>query len=123
LVGLPGFFGGIAIATMSVLPYIGSFLVWGPVMIYMASTGAIPQAIILLVAGVILSTGDNILRAFIIKGKAQAHELLIFFSLIGGITMFGFWGIVLGPLIFSLFLTVLHIYEAEFGNNLEKALD
>lgn len=123
LVGLPAFFPGILMAISSILPYVGAALIWVPTVIYFFYTGAYTNAIILIIIGLIVSFGDNILRAYIIKGKTQVHEMIIFFSLIGGLVAFGFWGIVLGPLLVSLLLTVLSIYEKEFSGVLEKSKD
>ena len=63
---------------------------------------------------------DNLVRAYIIKGKAKIHPILIILSILGGISLFGFWGVFLGPLIISITITVLHIYELEYGDVLEK---
>jgi predicted PurR-regulated permease PerM len=54
---------------------------------------------------------DNIIRMFMIKGKAQVHPIFVLFSVLGGISLFGFWGIVVGPLLISLAVTVFDIYD------------
>lgn len=123
IVGLPGFFAGVMIGFVSILPYIGAFIIWAPVALYLLVTGALWQAIVLIIIGVIISMGDNILRAYLIKGRVHIHELLVFFSLIGGIMVFGFWGIVIGPLILSLLFTIINIYEKEFAQQLERAAE
>lgn len=121
VVGLPAFFAGIAMGLLALLPYIGSAFVWFPSGIYLLVVGKIWQGIFLLAWGAgVVSTIDNIIRAYIIKGKAQVHPIFIIFSILGGIALFGFWGIIFGPLIISLAVTVLHIYELEYGKLLEK---
>ena len=121
IVGLPAFFAGIAMGFLSLLPYIGAGFVWFPVGIYLLVVGKIWQGIFLLIWGAaVISTVDNLIRAYIIKGKAQVHPIFIIFSILGGIALFGFWGIIFGPLIISLAVTVLHIYELEYGKALEK---
>ncbi|MCX6744599.1 MAG: AI-2E family transporter, partial [Candidatus Parcubacteria bacterium] len=59
-------------------------------------------------------------RPILIQGKAQVHPMIIFFSIVGGITLMGFWGVVFGPLIVALAFTILHIYELQYSNILEK---
>ena len=58
--------------------------------------------------------GDSGPKTFMIKGKAQINPVFVFFSILGGLTIFGFWGVVIGPLIVSLAVTIFHIYEIEF---------
>ena len=63
---------------------------------------------------------DKLLRTYLIKNKAGVHPLFVFFSILGGLSIFGFWGIIFGPLIIALAVTILHIYELEYENVLEK---
>jgi predicted PurR-regulated permease PerM len=121
IVGVPAFFAGIAMALLALLPYIGAALVWFPVGVYLLIVGKIWQGIFLLIWGAgVVSVVDNVLKAYIIKDKAQVHPIFIIFSILGGISLFGFWGVVFGPLIISLAVTILHIYELEYGDVLEK---
>jgi len=74
--------------------------------------GSYVKAVILLVfCGVIISNLDNFLKPFLIGGKTKIHNLLIFFSVLGGIVKFGVLGIFLGPLILALFLSIIDIYK------------
>ncbi|MFA6393387.1 MAG: AI-2E family transporter [Patescibacteria group bacterium] len=121
ITGLPAFLGGTLMVVLSPLPYIGSAAVWFPAAFYLLFTGNIWQGIFLLIWGFgVISVIDNIIRAYIIKGKAQVHPLFIIFSIIGGVAAFGFWGVIFGPLIISVAVTVLHIYELEYEDILEK---
>jgi len=121
VIGLPAFFAGVAMGFLSLAPYIGSALIWLPVSAYLLFTGKIWQGIFLLAWGAgVVSTVDNLIRAYVIKGKANVHPIFIIFSILGGIVLFGFWGILFGPLIISLAVTVLHIYELEYESVLEK---
>jgi len=121
IVGIPAFFAGIAMGFFSLFPYIGTALVWAPVGIYLLVVGKIWQGLFLLLWGVaVVSVIDNLLRAYIIKDKAQVHPIFVIFSILGGIVLFGFWGVFFGPLIISLAVTILHIYEIEYKNVLEK---
>lgn len=121
IVGLPAFFAGIAMAFLSILPYVGAFIVWFPVGIYLLVTGQIWQGVFMLLWGVIVvSNIDNIIRAYMIKGKAEMHPIFVIFSILGGIVLFGFWGVVIGPLVISIAVTIMHIYELEYKQVLEK---
>ncbi|MFH1744589.1 MAG: AI-2E family transporter [bacterium] len=121
IAGLPAFFPGIFMAIASLLPYFGASLIWLPASIYLLTIGNIWQGIFLIIWGIIaVSTSDNIIRTYLIKDKAQVHPLFIFFSILGGLTLFGFWGIIFGPLIISLTITIFHIYEMEYTDVLEK---
>lgn len=121
IVGLPAFFTGMAISLFSLMPYIGASIVWVPVGIYLIVIGKLWSGIFILLWGVlVISTVDNLIRAYVIKGKAQVHPIFIIFSILGGVSLFGFWGVVFGPLIISLAVTVFHIYEMEYQQLLEK---
>lgn len=121
IVGLPAFFAGIGMAFLSLLPYVGAALVWAPAGIYLLVIGKIWQGIFLLAWGAgVVSMVDNFLRAYLIKDIAQVHPLFIIFSILGGIALFGFWGVIFGPLIISLTVTILHIYELEYEKVLER---
>jgi len=121
IVGLPAFFAAILMAFLSLLPYIGTGLIWFPAAVYLLFVGKIWQGVFLLVWGVlVVSMIDNLVRAYIIKGKAQVHPIFVILSILGGISLFGFWGVFLGPLIISIAVTVFHIYELEYGEALEK---
>jgi predicted PurR-regulated permease PerM len=122
VVGLPAFFPAIATALLSMIPYFGAYLVWIPAAIYLFATGQIWQGVFMVVwGGGLISMIDNVIRMFMIKGKAQVHPLFVLFSVLGGITVFGFWGVVIGPLIIALAVTVLNIYdEIEYKKILSK---
>jgi predicted PurR-regulated permease PerM len=115
IVGFPPFLAGVLIAILSLIPYLGSMIFYVPVGIYYLLVGDIWQGIfILLWGGLIIGTVDNIIRAYMIKGKAEVNPIFVLLSILGGITLFGFWGVVLGPLIIAIAASVFHIYELEF---------
>lgn len=121
IVGIPAFFPGIAMAFLSLLPYIGAAFVWLPAAIYLLVIGKIWQGVFLLVWGVaVVSVVDNILRPLLIRKRAEVHPLLIFFSIFGGIIAFGFWGMLIGPVVIAVTVTLLHIYELEYREVLER---
>ena len=121
IVGLPAFFPGLLMGFLALLPYIGTGFIWFPAGIYLLVIGKIWQGIFMLIWGFgVISTVDNAIRAYMIKGKAEVHPIFVIFSLLGGISLFGFWGILFGPLIISLAVTIMHIYELEYAEVLEK---
>lgn len=105
---------GLAITIASFIPLVGCFIVWGPAVIYLFLTAHIKAGIILALIGVFgISMVDNVLRPIIIQGRVQLPFLLIFFSVLGGIGVFGIIGLVMGPLVFALFISVLDIFKSE----------
>ncbi|MFA4942776.1 MAG: AI-2E family transporter [Patescibacteria group bacterium] len=115
IIGLPAFFPGILIGFTSLLPYVGSILIYVPTGLYLLLTGQIWQGIFILLWGaIVIGNADNLIRTYMIQGKAHVNPVFVFFSIFGGIVLFGFWGVVLGPLIISIAITVFHIYELEY---------
>jgi predicted PurR-regulated permease PerM len=123
IAGLPAFYPGILIGFFSLIPYPGSMIIYVPIGIYLILAGQVAKGIFILAWGAfIIGNTDNIIRAYILrgKGKSRINPIFILFSLFGGMALFGFWGLVLGPLILSLVVTVFHIYEIEYSDSLEK---
>jgi predicted PurR-regulated permease PerM len=119
IVGIPAVLGGVAMAFLSLIPYFGAGLVWAPIAAYLLISGQIWQGIFLIAWGAgVVGSADNLIRAYIIKGKAEVHPIFVIFSILGGIALFGFWGVVFGPLIISLAVTIMHIYEMEYRESL-----
>lgn len=110
---------GTAVAIMSFVPVLGTFSVWGPITVYLFLQGAIAKGLILLIVGMFgISLVDNFLKPVIIGGRTKMPTLLIFFGVLGGIRLFGPIGIVMGPLVIALFISVLEIFRnIEGGSN------
>ncbi len=122
IIGFPALLAFILVTLLSFLPYIGSTVFYVPMGIYYLLIGQVWQGIFILLWGaIIIGTTDNVVRTFMIKGKAEINPIFVLFAILGGVVLFGFWGVVLGPLIVALAVTVLHIYELEFGNYLDGA--
>jgi len=101
---------------LSVVPGIGTALIWIPAVIYIAIYNSIWMAIgVTAFCAVVVGLVDNILRPKLVGNDTQLHELLIFFSTLGGLLVFGFWGFVIGPIIAALFVTVWELYGEEFN--------
>lgn len=125
LVGLIGYwiFGveefvlmGLLTAIASVMPVVGSMAVYLPLMIYQLSTGHTWQGIAIGLWGFILiGSVDNIARFMLQKRMANVHPLITIFGVLMGINLFGFLGIIFGPLLLSMFILLVRIYVDEFG--------
>ena len=103
---------GALTAIASLVPMVGASLVWAPMGIIMAITGNGLRAIVFLVlSAFFVSFVDNFLKPVIIGERLSIHPLLIFFSILGGLNLFGFNGLILGPLIVILFLDAVELYE------------
>jgi predicted PurR-regulated permease PerM len=102
----------VVMAFLSMIPMAGSFIVWVPASIYLAATGHWGKAIILAAWGaLVIGTVDNFLRPKLVGEKTKLHELFIFFSVLGGLNVFGVVGIVLGPVVLAITLALLDIFR------------
>jgi predicted PurR-regulated permease PerM len=107
----PAFWGTVMIPT-SVIPVVGSALIWAPAAVYLIFAGHIASGIGLIIwGGVVVSVIDNVLKPLIMKGSTSTPSIFILFSILGGITYFGMLGFILGPLILSFLLSLLRIYQ------------
>ena len=107
---------GMLAAVCSVIPLVGTSLVWGPAAVYLLVTGRPGWALFLLIWGaLVVSMADNIIRPLVLKGKMQLHIVLLLFAILGGLLTFGFVGLFLGPVIFSLLATLLPILREELA--------
>ncbi|MDR1985897.1 MAG: AI-2E family transporter [Treponema sp.] len=96
------------------IPMIGGGLVWLPLGIIRIIGGDIlGGSIFLIVSGIFISILDNFLRPMFLQDRIQLHPLIIFFAILGGVSAFGFNGIILGPMVVILFLTVLDLFLTE----------
>lgn len=94
------------------IPVAGSFLVWLPASAYLFFTGHWTKALLMVLWGTfIVSTVDNFLRPRLIRGQTKLHELFVFFSVLGGMRVFGLLGIVLGPVVLAITLALLETFK------------
>jgi predicted PurR-regulated permease PerM len=108
-------FGGLTVV-VAVIPVVGSAGVWVPIAIWLAASGEMTRALILVGFGtLIVGTVDNVLRPILSKEGLHFHPLLIFLALFGGIAAFGASGLYLGPLFVALFVALARIYEREMA--------
>jgi len=123
-VGLSGAaFWGTVMAVLSMIPAVGAALVWVPAVIYLLTVGEIVKGVILLVwSAIVVSSSDNILRPRLVGRDAKMPDLMILVSTLGGLTMFGATGIILGPILAALFLTLWDLYGEAFGQELDEVV-
>jgi predicted PurR-regulated permease PerM len=115
MVGIPGFFWGAMMGFTSLIPLIGTALIWVPAVIYLALL-AKWKSMVFLVLWCVLVVGsfDNFLRPYLMKGQAGMSPFYIFLAIIGGVQYFGLPGIVYGPLILTFAMVMLYIYQIEY---------
>ena len=96
----------------SLVPVVGSALVWGPASILLLLSGHWVKALILLVWGAaIVGQVDVVVRPYVVSARVKVHTLLVFFALLGGVEAFGIIGIFVGPVILSVTLAILDMLE------------
>lgn len=102
-------------AFASIIPLVGTALIWIPVSIYFLIMGEWINALILLgYGGIIISQCDNLIRFLLQKKMANIHPLITIFGVVAGLPIFGFMGIIFGPLLVSLFLLFLDMFRKEY---------
>jgi predicted PurR-regulated permease PerM len=107
-------FWGVAMGFFALLPFLGTWVVWLPAAIWLAATGHLAKALTLAAIGAVIVGGvDNILRPALLAGRAQMNGLLLFVSLLGGVSVFGLLGLILGPLVVALVAGLLEAYAGE----------
>jgi predicted PurR-regulated permease PerM len=112
----PAFFGALT-AVASIVPAVGTLLVWIPAGIYLMVTGHVAGGVVELVWGALI-TGiltDYVIRPKLVQRGTGVPTILTFISLFGGIEVFGFIGLIVGPVIVTLCVAILKTYEAEVG--------
>jgi len=109
VLGLPSaLLWGVLMTLLSMIPMTGSWLVWIPAALYLVATGHWVKAIILVAWGaLVVGTIDNFLRPRLVGKRAHLHELLVFFSVLGGLRLFGLLGLVLGPVVLAIAIALL----------------
>ncbi len=103
----------------SIIPATGASIVLIPAAIIMFITGNIWQGIFLMTVGIVVSFLDNFLRPKLVGNDTQMHSLLVFFATLGGLSVFGLMGFIIGPIIMALAIALWEIYSVEFKKELE----
>ncbi|TAN33786.1 AI-2E family transporter [Patescibacteria group bacterium] len=122
IVGIKGaLVWGLIMVLTSIVPGLGSYIIWLPAAIIMFALGNIWQGILIIIFGaLIIGTIDNILRPILVGKDTQMHPLLILFSTLGGLVVFGISGFVIGPIITALLISFWEMYEHQYRKELEK---
>jgi len=116
--GLWGFLTGV----FSMVPIVGSAVIWAPLTAYLFATDKTGQGVGLLIYAVVLiSNIDYVVRLTLLKKFMDVHPLVTIFGVIVGLGLFGFWGVIFGPLLISYFIILVKIYMNEFGNTADAA--
>lgn len=116
LIGVPlPLFWAILTCFATVIPVVGSMLVWIPLGAYMALTGDWTRAIILFIyGGIIISNVDNVIRLVLQKHMAGTHPLITLFGVVIGLPLFGFMGVIFGPLLLNMFVFFVDLFKKKF---------
>ncbi|GAB6074761.1 AI-2E family transporter [Nautilia lithotrophica] len=118
--GFNFFFFTIMYAFSSLIPVIGGVIMWGPVSLYLYSIGNTTGAIVVAVYSIIMISiiADTFIKPIIIEfvkktfeADTELNSLLIFFSIVAGLSSFGLWGIIIGPAVTAMFISILRFYE------------
>lgn len=109
-------FWGVMMGFLSLLPFVGTWVVWVPAAVWLMASGQLVKGVILVVLGAALvGSIDNVLRPMMLSGRTQMSGLLMFISLLGGVSVFGLLGIVLGPLITAIVAGLFEAYATPPG--------
>lgn len=113
VLGLPSaIVWGVVMTFLSMVPMLGAFLVWVPAAIYLAVSGHWVKALILALWGIlVIGMVDNFLRPKLVGSRTRLHELLIFFAVLGGLSVFGVLGVVVGPVVIAITLALVDVYR------------
>jgi len=105
-------FWGTIMAFLSFLPVVGPVCVWGPVVLTFFFQGSVVKGVILMIWGAaVVGLCDNFLRPILISKRTKLHTILLFFGVLGGIKAFGLLGLIVGPLVVTISVTILDIYS------------
>jgi predicted PurR-regulated permease PerM len=120
VVGIDGaIFWGTVMTIFSIVPGIGGALVWVPAVVILAATGHVGSALGLAgFCAIVVGTIDNLMRPRLVGKDTQMHELLIFFSTLGGLLAFGAMGFIVGPILAALFVTTWEMFGTAFRREL-----
>jgi len=121
-VGLDGaIFWGTVMTVLSIIPGVGGALIWVPAVIILLSIGDIWRGIgLALFCALVVGSVDNLLRPMLVGKDIKMHELLIFFSTLGGLMLFGVTGFILGPILAALFVTAWEMFGTAFRSALAE---
>jgi predicted PurR-regulated permease PerM len=112
LTGLPGpVFLGVLVAFFSIVPVVGSSLIWFPAAAWLLFNGHWGKALVIMaICGGVAGLADNIVRPLLLRNRTRLNDLLLFISILGGLNVFGLLGLVIGPTVVAAALGILRVY-------------
>lgn len=114
-------FWGSLMAVTSIIPAFGTAIVWFPALCILALLGNFSGVIILaILCGAVAGNLDNVVRPRLVGKDTEMHDLFVLFGTLGGLSMFGLLGIIIGPIVAALFITIWEIYGDTFSEYLPK---
>lgn len=118
----PWLFWGFIMVMLSLIPFAGAWIIMFPAAIIQLVYGHYWHAAGIAISIMVISCIDHILRPRLVGSEANMHDLMVFFSTLGGISLFGILGFIIGPVIAALFIALLEIYLIEFEDTLKKTV-
>ena len=107
---------GLVMGLLAIVPVLGAFVVWIPAAIFLALEGSWEKALILILwGGLVVSSIDNLLYPMLVGNRLKLHTVPAFISLVGGLTLFGPAGIILGPMAVTITMMLLEIWRTRFA--------
>ncbi len=111
ILGLPAaILWGLVMILASLIPVVGSSIIWVPAVLYLLSAGSLGKALALVICGIFIGLVDNLLRPSLVGSKTRMHELTVFFAVLGGIQLFGPVGLVAGPIFVGVAAGLIQIF-------------
>lgn len=111
---------GILTGIASVVPFVGTMIIWVPIVILKMASGDLTNGYWLIFWGlIVIGSSDNVFRFILQKYVADVHPLITVFGVIVGLNMFGFLGLIFGPMLISVLLLLVRIYHDEFTTDSE----
>lgn len=104
----------------AMIPAIGIGIVLVPTALFSILIGNVGEALVLLIGLTMISTVDNILRPYLIGKETEMPDMIITISILGGLSLFGITGLVIGPVIAGFFITMWHLFEEKYQDNLDN---
>ena len=106
---------GLLTSFATIIPIVGTMIVWVPLAIYLAMNGQWGHAIGLTAySAIVVAQSDNLIRLFLQKKMANIHPLITIFGVVIGLSLFGFMGVIFGPLLLSIFMLCVNLFKIKY---------
>ncbi|HUQ30179.1 MAG TPA: AI-2E family transporter [Candidatus Paceibacterota bacterium] len=110
---------GVLMAFCATIPAIGPFIVWLPAGLLLLATGSLWQALVVILGGIfIIGTVDNVIRPLLVGRDIEMPDALVLLAILGGVATFGIAGIIIGPVIGALFLSIWDLFGKDFSEEI-----